>query len=159
MKQDNRKFFIFSKHKRLTRFLRFFFTGWGLFMLAALVFGALFSKQILWTPIQAINMTDIMNNQFKMTNATFSGIDKDKNPFKIHAVSSRQEYKYPDIIFLEKVNGRITHYRENKKVTDNVSANGGLFNRKTKQITLRGNVYINSTNGDKMLTDELVIEL
>ena len=70
-------------------------------MVAALVAGSLFSKQLLWTPISAVNMTDIVTNQFKMTNASFAGTDKNGDPFKIRATSGRQEYDNPDIIILD----------------------------------------------------------
>ncbi|MCQ2574703.1 MAG: LPS export ABC transporter periplasmic protein LptC [Alphaproteobacteria bacterium] len=159
MKREQRTFIIFSKHKRLTRLLQFLFTGWGVMMLAALAAGALFTKQIMWTPIPTINMQDVVTNQFKMTNATFSGIDKDGNPFKIKADAGRQEYQKPDIIFLTKVSGKITHVRENQKVTDNVKSQKGEFDRINKTITLIGDVHVDSSNGDKMITDELVVQL
>ena len=53
-------------------------------------------------------MRDVVTNQFKMTNASFSGTDKDGNPFKINAISGHQEYGKPDIVFLEKPSGIIT---------------------------------------------------
>ena len=72
---DSRTFIIFSKHRRLQRLWQFFFTGWGLVMVAALVAGGLFTHQLLWTPISAVNMKDIATNQFKMTYASFSGVE------------------------------------------------------------------------------------
>ena len=95
MKQDKRNFIIISKHKRWQRLWQFFFTGWGLIMVAALVAGALFTKQLLWSPVSAINMTDVVSNQFKMTNALFMGTDVHGEPFKIHAKTGRQEYTRP----------------------------------------------------------------
>lgn len=159
MKSDHRNFIIFSKHKRLTRLWQLFFTGWGLVMVAVLVAASLFTKQILWTPITAINMKDMANNQFKMTNASFVGVDKDNNPFKIHAVSGHQKYRQPDIVFLEQPSGTITRSTDEGKVTDVVSAQRGQFNHKEKVLTLEGNVRVNSSNGDKILTDELVVQL
>jgi hypothetical protein len=44
MKQDNRNFIIFSKHRRLTRLWQFFFTGWGLVMVAVLAAAPLLTK-------------------------------------------------------------------------------------------------------------------
>lgn len=128
-------------------------------MIAALVAGALFTKQILWTPISAINMTDIISNQFKMSGASFVGIDKDGNPFQISAKTGYQEYDTPDIVFLDTVSGRITRNSGGKKITDNISANRGQYNRQTKTITLNSNVRVDSSNGDKIRTDELVIKL
>ena len=159
MKNNQRNFIIISKHKRLTRLWRFFFTGWGLVMVAVLVAASFFTKQILWTPISAINMRDIVTNQFKMTNASFVGIDKDGNPFKINAESGRKEYDKPDIVFLEKPSGTVTRVTDNKKITDIISAKKGKFNLKTKELSLYGHVRVDSSNGDKMLTEEMVVQL
>nr|MBQ0091425.1 LPS export ABC transporter periplasmic protein LptC [Candidatus Enterousia merdequi] len=159
MKQNHRNFIIISKHRRLTRIWQFFFTGWGLTMIAILIAASLFTKQILWTPIQAINMHDIVTNQFKMTNAQFVGTDKDGNPFKIKAKSGYQEYGNTDIIFLEKPSGSVVRLTDKGKVTDKISATKGQFNSKEKVLTLYKNVRIDSSNGDKILTNEMVIKL
>jgi len=159
VKPNSRNFIIISKHKRLTRLWQFFFTGWGLVMVAVLVAASLFTKQILWTPITTINMKDIVLNQFKMTNATFVGTDKDNNPFKIHAVSGNQEFNKPEIVFLIKPSGTIVRNTKNGKVTDKISAAKGQFNHTTRILKLNGNVRVNSSNGDKVLTDEMVIKL
>lgn len=147
------------KHRRLKRLWQFFFTGWGLVMVAALIAGSLFTKQLLWTPISAINMTDIVSNQFKMSNASFAGTNSDGLPFKIKAKSARQEYDNPDIIFLESLSGVITRKADGRKTTEDISSKSGQYNRKKKTITLIGNVKIDSSNGDKVRTNELVIKL
>lgn len=159
MQGDQRNFIIFTKHRRWKRLWQFFFTGWGLVMVAALVAGALFTKQILWTPISAINMTDIVSNQFKMSNASFSGTDTNGNPFKIRAKTGYQEYDSPNIIYISQVSGTITRTSGNKKITDDISAKSGYYNRKNKTLTLKQNVQINSSNGNKVRTQELVIKL
>lgn len=159
MKKNQRNFIIISKHKRLTRLWQFFFTGWGLVMIAVLVAASFLTKQIIWTPISAINMHDVVTNQFKMTNASFVGTDKDGNPFKINAVSGRKEYNKPDIVFLEKPSGTVTRTTDNKKITDKISAQAGQFNLKTKELSLRGHVRVDSSNGDKILTEEMVVQL
>lgn len=128
-------------------------------MVAALVAGSLFTKQILWTPISAINMTDIVTNQFKMSGAAFVGTDKNGEPFKLRAKTGYQEYDNPDVIFLDTVSGTVIRVTDNIKVTDNISANHGQYNRKKKTITLTGNVNVDSSNGDKLRTKELVIRL
>ncbi len=157
--QSRRNFIIFTKHKRLKRMWQFFFTGWGLVMVAALVAGALFTKQLLWTPISAINMTDIVSNQFKMTGASFAGTDKNGEPFKIRAASAHQEYDKPDEIFMERVSGTITRNTDQGRVVSDISANSARYNNIKKTITLIGNVRVNSSTGDKIFTDELVIKL
>lgn len=159
MERNRRNFIIISKHKRLTRLWQFFFTGWGLVMVAILVAASLFTKQILWTPITTINMKDVVTNQFKMTNATFVGVDKDNNPFKINAVTGYQEYDKPDIIVLEKPKGTVVRNTEKGKVTDKISAKRGKYNHKERILTLIGDVYIDSSNGDKISTKEMVIRL
>ena len=128
-------------------------------MVAALVAGALFTKQILWTPISAINMTDIVSNQFKMSGASFVGTDKNGEPFKLRAQTGYQEYDNPDTIFLDTVSGTISRTTNNTKITDNITANRGQYNRTKKTITLTGNVRVDSSNGDRLRTDELVIRL
>ncbi len=128
-------------------------------MIAALVAGALFTKQILWTPISAINMTDIVSNQFKMSGASFVGTDKNGEPFKLRAKIGYQEYDNPDIIFLDTVSGTINRHSNGTKITDNITANHGQYNKTQKTITLTGNVRVDSSNGDKLRTDELVIRL
>lgn len=159
MTQDRRNFIIISKHKRLMRLWQFFFTGWGMVMIIVLVAASLFTKQILWTPITAINMRDIVSNQFKMTNANFTGTDKDNNPYKIHAVSGYKEYNKKDIIFLEKPSGTITRTTDKGIRTDEVSADKGQFFPKEKILILIGNVRVDSSNGDKVLTDKMVLRL
>lgn len=128
-------------------------------MVAALVAGSLFTKQILWTPISAINMTDIVSNQFKMSGASFVGTDKSGQPFKLRAQTGYQEYENPDIIHLDSVSGTITRTTNNTRVIDNITANRGQYNRTMKKITLTGNVRVDSSNGDKVRTEELVIRL
>lgn len=159
MQQDKRNFIIFSKHKRLKRLWQFFFTGWGLVMVAALVAGSLFTKQILWTPISAINMTEIVSNQFRMSGASFVGTDKDGNPFKLRAKNGYQEYDKPNIIYMDSVSGSLDRTVNNKRITDNISAKLGQFNRTKKTIKLIGDVRVDSSNGDKVRTNELVIKL
>ena len=128
-------------------------------MVAALVAGALFTHQLLWTPISAINMHDITTNQFKMTDASFAGIDRDGNPFKIRAAAARQEYDQPNIVFLDQISGTITRAIDGKPETTDITANSGRYSIPNRTITLRGNVRVNSTTNDKLLTDELVIKL
>lgn len=159
IQRDKRSFIIFMKHRRWKRLWQFFFTGWGLVMVVALIAGSLFTQQLLWTPISAINMMDIVSNQFKMSDASFAGIDTNSQPFKIRAKSARQEYDTPDIIFLDNLSGTVNRVSNKQKITDNISANSGEYNKKKKTITLINNVRIDSSNGDKIRTDELVIKL
>ena len=128
-------------------------------MVAALVAGSLFTKQLLWTPISVINMTDIVTNQFKMSNASFVGTDKNGEPFKLRAQTGYQEYDNPDIVFMDAVSGTVSRASGGVKVIDNIVANKGQYNRKNKTISLIGDVRVDSSNGDKLRTDELVIKL
>lgn len=159
MPTDNRNFIIFKKHRRLTRLWQFLFTGWGLVMVAALAAGAVFTKQLIWTPISAINMVDITSNQFKMTNANFAGTDQNGNPFSIHAKTGRKLYDNPDIIYLDAVSGTTVRKVDGKSVTDNIRANSAEYNQTRRSIRLIGNVSVDSSNGDKTRTQEMVIKL
>ena len=159
VKKDKRNFIIFSKHRRWMRLWQFFFTGWGLVMVAALVAGALFTKQLLWTPISAVNMMDVISNQFKMNGASFSGTDRDGAPFTIRAATARQEYDTPNIIYMDTVSGTMTKKSNGTDVTRTIRANTGQYNRTERTIRLIGNVVIDSSNGDRAITKEMVIRL
>lgn len=159
MVKDKRNFIIISKHKRWQRLWQFFFTGWGLVMVAALVAGALFTKQLLWSPIASINMHDVVSNQFKMSGATFTGVDKDGEPFKIMAQTGYQEYNTPDVIFLDRVSGYTIKPQNGKKTKITFSAVKGEFNRVKKTIKLIKNVRIKSGNEQEIQTDELVVKI
>lgn len=159
MQTSKRHFIIQSKHRRLKRLWQFFFTGWGLVMIASLIAGSLFTKQLLWTPISAINMSDIVTNQFKMSNASFVGTDKNGQPFKLNAKIGYQEYENPDIVFMETVSGKINRISDGKVITDNITAKTGQYNQTKQTVTLIGNVHVDSSNGDKIKTKELVIKL
>ncbi len=127
--------------------------------MTALVAGALSTRQLLWTPISAVNMQDIVSNQFKMSGAVFAGVDKNGEPFRIRARVGRQEYGKPDVIFMDDVAGTLRRVADGKKITDNITARTGEYNRAAKTITLNGNVRVDSSTGDKVLTEELVIRL
>jgi hypothetical protein len=159
MAKDKRNFLIISKHKRWQRLWQFFFTGWGLVMVAALVAGALFTKQLLWSPISSINMRDVISNQFKMSGASFTGIDKNGEPFKITAATGRQEYDKPDVIYLDTVAGYTTQQKNGKKTKITFSAARGEFNRAKKTIKLIHNVRIKSGNEQEVQTEELVVRI
>lgn len=159
MEWSNRNFLISSNYKRVQRLWQFIFTGWGLVLIGALIAGSMISKNLRWMPISGIRMSDVMQNQFKMTNPYFSGSDKDGNPFTMHADSARQEYDLPDLVFLDNINAKITRISDGNKITDNIRAKTGKYDKMTKSVTLNGNVRVNSSNGDKLVTEELVIKL
>ena len=101
-----------------------------------------------------------MQNQFKMSGASLSGVDSKGGPFQITALSGRLEYDRPDIIILEKISGYTTQMQNGQKDILNFSADGGEYNIKTKVLQLTGNVNIISKNdGHKMQTPELVIRI
>ena len=104
-------------------------------------------------------MTDIVSNQFKMSGASFAGTDQNGEPFKLRAATGRQEYDNPDIIYLDSVSGTTTRLQDGKKVIYDFTARNGEYNRKKKNIRLTGNVRVNISTGDKILTDETVIKL
>jgi len=159
MEWPNRNFLISSNYRRGQRLWQFIFTGWGLVLIATLIAGSMISKNLRWMPISGINLSDVMQNQFKMTNPSFSGIDKDGYPFTMHADIARQEYDYPDLVFLDNIRAKITRVSNGKNITDNIRAKTGKYDKLKKDVTLSGNVRVNSSNGDKIITEELVIKL
>ena len=159
MESGNRNFIILKKHRRLTKIWQFLFTGWGLVTVAALVSCAVFTKQLLWTPISAINMSDVASNQFKMTNARFAGIDKNGQPFSLHAKTGLKKHDVPDIIYMTTVDGTTVRIMDGKKITDNIRAQTAEYDQAKRTITLIGNVHVDSSNGDKLQTNEMVIRL
>ncbi len=159
MPRMKRNFIIQDRHSRIKRLWQFVFTGWGLVCVAALVAGALTTRQLLWTPISAINMSDITTNQFRMTNGEFFGTDENGEPFDIRADIARQEYDSPDMIYLEKITGNVVRIMDGRKIRDNISGDAGQYDRAKRTITLTGNVRVDSSNGDKIRTNELVIKL
>ncbi len=128
-------------------------------MLVALIAGSLFTRELLWTPISAINMTDIVTNQFKMSNASFAGTDQNGEPFRVHAKTGRQEYDNPNIIYMDSVSGNATRIQDGERVKYDFVANTGEYNRQKKNIRLIGDVRVYISNGDKIFTDEMVIKL
>jgi len=157
--KSRRHFIISGRHRRLQRLWQFFFTGWGLVMLAALAIGPILNKELLWTPITAINMRDIARNQFKMENLSFSGLDNNNNPFSIKAKTARQEYLDPDKVFMTDIIARTIRIDNDRQVTDDIRANSGIYDKVKKNATLKGNVRVDSDNGDTLRTNELVIQL
>jgi hypothetical protein len=159
MSGSGRNFIISSNHRRVQRLWQFIFTGWGLVLVAALIAGSMITRDLRWMPLSGINMSDVMRNQFKMTNPAFSGLDQDGNPFRVSADIARQEYDAPDFVFLDNVRAQITRLENDKKITDNITAKTGKYDKKTKSVTLVGNVRVDSSNGDKLLTEEMVVKL
>ncbi len=159
MTESKRNFIIISKHRRWQRLWQFFFTGWGLVMVAALVAGALFTKQLLWSPISAINMRDVISNQFKMSGASFAGTDSKGGPFKITAKTGHQKYDNPDVIYLDTVAGYTTQVKEGKNTKVVFSATNGEFNRAKRTIKLIKNVRVKSDDEKEIQTDELVVRI
>lgn len=128
-------------------------------MVVALIATSLFTRELLWTPISAINMTDIVTNQFKMSNASFAGTDQNGEPFRLRTKTGRQEYDNPNIIYMDSVSGNAIRVQDGERVKYDFVANSGEYNRKAKNIRLIGNVKIYISNGDKIFTDEMVIKL
>ncbi|MGI5846116.1 MAG: LPS export ABC transporter periplasmic protein LptC [Alphaproteobacteria bacterium] len=159
MQETNRNFIISGKYRRIQRLWQFIFTGWGLVLIGALIAGSMISKKLHWMPIFGINLSDVMQNQFKMTNPSFAGIDAEGQPFKIHADTARQEYEAPDFVFLDNISAKITRNVDGQKITNNIRAKTGKYDKIKKDITLTGNVRVDSSNGDKLITEELVIKL
>lgn len=106
-------------------------------------------------------MADVMQNQLKMTNPSFAGIDENGNPFSVHADEAHQEYTSPNIIFLTNIIAKMVHIDDetHEKINDNIWADNGEYDKVKRIITLRGNVRMDSSDGNKIRTKEMVIKL
>ena len=104
-------------------------------------------------------MKEIVSNQFKMTDAKFFGQDKNDNPFRIFAKSARQEYDDADKLFLTTISAKTVRIVDGAKITDNINADSGIFYKNKNYILLKNNVRIDSSNGDRLRTDEMGIQL
>ena len=60
---------------------------------------------------------------------------------------------------MESVNGTTVRIVDGKKITDKIRANTAEFNQSNRDLRLIGNVHIDSSNGDKAQTQEMVIKL
>jgi hypothetical protein len=161
MDLTRRNFLISNRHKRLQRLWQFFFAGWGLIITVALVAGALLNNAMLWTPITDLLMSDIVENQFRMTDPSFAGTDQNGNPFSIRANVAYQEYGDNERVFLEMVNASIMRAddKTGKMTNDKIRADNGVYDKSSAKITLTGNIAIDSDTGDKIRTNEMVIKL
>lgn len=159
MRIKHRHFIVTKQHKRFQRAWQFFFTGWGLVMLAALAAAPFFTRDLIWTPISSIDINGIASNQFKMENASFAGVDKNGEPFELRAMRARQEYANENLVYMETVRGRVVRVNDGVRITDNISAKNGIYDKASKRVNLTGDVAIDSSNGDKIRTKELEIQL
>jgi len=138
---------------------QFFFAGWGMVMIVMLFAAAMLHQNIMWTPIQYIDMAGIARNQFRMENPSFRGIDQNGNPFSIYADHARKEYDLPDTVFIDTVRARIIRVMDDVKITDNISADFGRMDINDNIVILTGNVAVDSDNGDRLRANELIIRL
>ena len=159
MKTSGRQFLISRGNFRLQRLWRFFFTGWGLIMLSALVAGAILQRSQLWTPITAIDMAGITRDMFKMNILEFNGTDSKDNPFTLRAQIAYQSYERPEDIIMEQVSAKIVREEGKKRITDNISARKGIFNREEKTMLLSGNVKVISSDGNQVFANEMMIRM
>jgi hypothetical protein len=159
MRIKHRHFIVTKQHKRFQRAWQFFFTGWGLVMVASLVAAPFLTRDLIWTPIASIDFTDIASNQFKMENASFAGVDKNGEPFELRVARARQEYRDENLIHLETVRGKVIRVSDGQRITDVISARNGVYDKSAQQVRLIGDVAVDSSNGDKIRTKELEIQL
>lgn len=104
-------------------------------------------------------MQGIQMNQFKMQNASFSGTDEEGKPFQIRAEIAYQTYESSEKIILERVWGNIERTQDGKSIRDIITADSAIFDKSKSTLNLKTNVRVNSSNGDKILTDEMVVKL
>lgn len=155
----NRNVIIFNKYKRLARLWQFLFTGSGLIMVATIVAGIFFTKQLVWTPLSFVDLGEIMNNQLTITEASFAGLDKNKEPFNVKIAKAYKENNNSDVLFIENIEGNVVRFNKDKKINSKITALKGKYLIKEKKLIFFGDVNVISSNGDKLFTKELIIKL
>lgn len=155
----NRNIIIFNKYKRLARLWQFFFTSSGLIMVATIVAGIFFTKQLVWTPLSFVDLGEIMNNQLTITEASFAGLDKNKEPFNVKIAKAYKENNNSDVLFIENIEGNVVRFNKDKKINSKITALKGKYLIKEKKLIFFGDVNVISSNGDKLFTKELIIKL
>jgi len=71
--------------------------------------------------------------------STFSGFDKDQQPFQIAAEKAVRDYADPGVVALEQVSGNV---RRNDGAVLSFSARQGRYRIKSKELTLTGDVRL-----------------
>ncbi len=128
-------------------------------MVATIVAGIFFTKQIVWTPLSFVDLGEIMNNQLTITEASFAGLDKNKEPFNVKIAKAYKENNNSDILFIENIEGNVVRFNKDKKINSKITALKGKYLIKEKKLIFFGDVNVISNNGDKLFTKELIIKL
>lgn len=128
-------------------------------MVATIVAGIFFTKQLVWTPLSFVDLGEIMNNQLTITEASFAGLDKNKEPFNVKIAKAYKENNNSDILFIENIEGNVVRFNKDKKINSKITALKGKYLIKEKKLIFFGDVNVISSNGDKLFTKELIIKL
>ena len=128
-------------------------------MVATIVAGIFFTKQLVWTPLSFVDLGEIMNNQLTITEASFAGLDKNKEPFNVKISKAYKENNNSDILFIENIEGNVVRFNKDKKINSKITALKGKYLIKEKKLIFFGDVNVISSNGDKLFTKELIIKL
>lgn len=128
-------------------------------MVATIVAGIFFTKQLVWTPLSFVDLGEIMNNQLTITEASFAGLDKNKEPFNVKIAKAYKENNNSDILFIENIEGNVVRFNKDKKINSKITALKGKYLIKEKKLIFFGDVNVISNNGDKLFTKELIIKL
>lgn len=128
-------------------------------MIATIVAGIFFTKQLIWTPISFVDIGEIMNNELTITEASFAGLDKNKEPFSVKIAKAYKEKDNSDILFIENIEGNVVRFDKDKKIENKIKASKGKYLIKEKKLIFLGDVSVVSSNGDKLFTKELIIKL
>ena len=128
-------------------------------MVATIVAGIFFTKQLVWTPLSFVDLGEIMNNQLTITEASFAGLDKNKEPFNVKIAKAYKENNNSDVLFIENIEGNVVRFNKDKKINSKITALKGKYLIKEKKLIFFGDVNVISSNGDKLFTKELIIKL
>lgn len=150
---------IFINYRKIQRLWQFVFTGFGFICVSVLIIASFFTKQLFWSPISDFNLNNLQKYKFNMSKINFVGKDNNNLNFKIIAETGHQTYKNQSVIFLENIVANKDRFEKGRLINDKIVADTAVYNLKDKTIVLQGNVNLTSTDGNKVITEELVIKL
>lgn len=123
--------------------------AWGMLLVAAVVFGVFIYQasgfgesdaSFATAPDAASGGKAAAEQQrVELAGSEVAGFDDEKQPYTISAEMARQDKEQPNLVHMDRVNG-ILRRSDGRKM--DVSAANGLFDSKTKSLTLDGNVAI-----------------
>jgi len=138
-----------ERYSRIVRTLKILlplsaFAVVALSLLFVILYDADDSLTVSFTSVQRLD------NDLRMVNPRFSGVDNDRRPFLVTATSATQDAADPRTVTLETIQADMTL---NEDAWVSVSANQGVLDTETETLVLEGEISVFSDSGYEFHTD------